>query len=313
MHFFLNNPLLSSSQEVISNCVGDSDHKLTLDGDLSFLDKVHPQIHFMDDDEKKKKENTNKSYNTNANAQRGARRGLNNNNEDDDEGGEGFEDELDPLDAVAAANAGNQSNNAGAAAATAADTADGRTSAAPARNQAGSAAANADASTNVLTTATTMTTTTMNTKKRIALPAFIYEDAAYHAAEDEDEDGVASGAASPRFRTEAAVRAAVNDAASIASLDLENENYNANAEEAGEGRGGGGAGRRVLIPKARRNYNENCGICKRPPRTEKAKDEEGVRKWKQPKTCKMLLGELYKGGRARIEGEGEKGGFIRDI
>jgi len=296
-------------EEVIANCVGDSDHKLTLDGDLSFLDKVHPQIHFMDEEEKKKKENINKSYNANANAKRLSVNivvnGVNNNNDDDDNnndnngGGQGFEDEneLDPLDAVAAANAGNDNNNA----ATVGDenAADGGNAVEKPVHEAGADAMSADVPLDVPMT-TTMTATT-TTRKR-TLPPFIYEDAAYNAADDDVDaarEDAASGAASPRFRTEAGVRAAVNDAASVSSFDWENDNYNANAnananaEEAGKA-GGAVQGRKVLIPVARRNYNENCGICKRPPRTEKAKDEEGVRKWKQPKTCKMLLGELYK-------------------
>ena len=129
--------------------------------------------------------------------------------------------------------------------------------------------------------------------KKSRLPAFIYEDAAEDDNDDEDDDDDVS----PRFKPEAAVRAAVDDAASVSSLDL--ENINANAEEIGEG-GGGGGGKgggksRGAARNARMNVNTNCGICKRPPKADKAKDEEGVRKWRQPKTCKMLLGELYKG------------------
>jgi len=286
-------------EEVIANCVGDCDHKLTMDGDLTFLDKVHPQIHFMDEEEKKKKENSNKSYNTNAN-----RRPTNDDDDDDadDDGdkGAGFEKNnnqnndddaaaaaaaFDALTAVAAANAeGNEGM----------DGLDGKE-----REEEGDGGRDGVGTLTVDLSDPNFSTSTSTKKSRTT--AFIYEE---EENDDDDNDNNnnnrSSNNATPRFKSEAAVRAAVDEAASVTSLELDNANANANAtKEGGEGGGAaaaeGGEGKsRGVTKNAKFNVNTNCGICKRPPRTEKAKDEEGVRKWRQPKTCKMLLGELYK-------------------
>jgi hypothetical protein len=49
---------------------------------------------------------------------------------------------------------------------------------------------------------------------------------------------------------------------------------------------------RRLTANAKLNKNDNCAICKKAPKKAETKDVGGVRKWSQPKTCKMLLGEL---------------------
>ena len=146
-------------------------------------------------------------------------------------------DTLDPLDAVAAANAENGDNETASAAAAAAAASAGNDN-----NNVGVLGV-VDVRDGVLGAESSSRPSQAESKKSsgASLPAFIYEDAAYNAdnaAEEEDDDAASvDGPRTPRFKTEAAVRAAIDDSASVASEDLRDGNYNVNANANANGNG----------------------------------------------------------------------------